>query len=640
LLRACIKNNTQIARLLLENGATLGASDDQGNSELSHAARHGNLELTKLLLEWNPELKKSFELEKSPEVEKSPELKKSPELEKVNVSGMSLILWAAVSGNVSVGLYLLKKGADINAIDHSGFTALHWSSFHNKVQFMGLLLGETVEDLNLPESEQTEVKEFASQLPLAPFNIEATSKRGETPLLVAASEGQSEAVSVLLKHSSNFMAQDEFGRTALHHAVKSGEPKNETTLNRLLEVHRRLEASRTIISAKDCRGETALQIAVSKGYKHLVEILLQEIRPQSRNIVLHDNSEERSALSSAAHDKKKEIVQLLVNHEMDVIVEEEEDGFKWARIERSNTKQVDSIGALLWENKECWETQPDSKQKTIFWAARNGRLDLVRERSRESKDLNIILYWAAVGGQGDIVALLLDEYKDKMKNEGVAILKEDGCEAVMVAAGNGHENVVKQLLKTFMQFGDVSFQADISELKTENWTAVQWAIHYNTLNAGKIVKHLLMKGAIPELPKTAVANNRNFVTAVEMARALKGKPQFDEEIIAVLETPLRIAPQPLSVAEPKIDAPWMIEVCKRFSSRIIDFYTSDGRFFALDRNSVVEDTIYSEGPDTCMSRARKAWGIESDLRFRWIHLPANNVSMFFYVYLLLSLFTC
>jgi hypothetical protein len=147
-----------------------------------------------------------------------------------------------------------------------------------------------------------------------------------------------------------------------------------------------------------------------------------------------------------------------------------------------------------------------------------------------------------------------------------------------------------------------------------------------------------MNGAIPDLRETTVADNGNFVPAVEMARALKGDPQFDEEIIAMLETPLRIARQPLQVVEPKVGTHWILEVCKQYNSRIIDFYTSKGRFFALDRNSIVENTVYSEGPDTGMSRARKAWGIESDLRFRWIHLPANNVSMSFYPSI--SVFTC
>jgi ankyrin repeat protein len=615
LLHACIQKNTKIALLLLENGAKLGASDDQGNSELSHATRNGSLSLTKLLVE------------------------KGAELEKANATGMTPFLWAAFSGSVSVGLYLRKKGSVITAVDHDGFTALHWSSSCNQVPFMGVLLGEALEDLNFTAPEKAEIAELGPQLQSIAFDIDSISERGETPLHVAANRGNSEAVSMLLKHGANFNARDESRRTALHHSVQFGEPKNEITMGLFLL----LPTITTIMSAKDADGETALQIAVRKGYNRLVEILLQEIRPQSRNIVLDDNSEAGSTLFSAAPKKNKKIVQLLVNHEMDVVVEEE-DGCKWARIERLNTKQVDSICALLLENKECWEQQPDSKQKTIFWAARNSRLDLVRERSPESKDLNIILYWAAVGGGSEIVELLLKEYEDKIKNQRFAISNEDGCEAVMVAARNGNENVVKQLLKAFKEFGDVSVQADILEPKTENWTAVQWAIHYHTLHyhtldASKVVKHLLMNGAIPEPPETTVAGNGSFVPAVEMARGLKGNPQFDEEIIAMLETPLRVAPQPLPVVMPKIDAQWLVEVCKSFKSRIIDFYTSEGGFFALDRNSVVEDTIYSEGPDTGMSRARKAWGIKSDLRFRWIHLPANNVSMSFYVYLLLSLFT-
>lgn len=55
----------------------------------------------------------------------------------------------------------------------------------------------------------------------------------------------------------------------------------------------------------------------------------------------------------------------------------------------------------------------------------------------------------------------------------------------------------------------------------------------------------------------------------------------------------------------------------------------------LERKSTVYDLIYKRksGPDAVMKEARNQWsesleGMNLKLIFRWIHLPANNVSNF------------
>lgn len=81
-----------------------------------------------------------------------------------------------------------------------------------------------------------------------------------------------------------------------------------------------------------------------------------------------------------------------------------------------------------------------------------------------------------------------------------------------------------------------------------------------------------------------------------------------------------------------------IECCEKFSATIVDFYLKEDRWGLLRRSPKVSEVLYEYGAEKIMSRARKDLQIISpeaakkrdyvreDLQFRWIHLPANNVS--------------
>ena len=54
--------------------------------------------------------------------------------------GMALIHIAARYGNTNTVRYLLSLGANVNAVDEEGWTALHWASAGGHVNVMQLLL--------------------------------------------------------------------------------------------------------------------------------------------------------------------------------------------------------------------------------------------------------------------------------------------------------------------------------------------------------------------------------------------------------------------------------------------------------------------------------------------------------------------
>jgi hypothetical protein len=66
-----------------------------------------------------------------------------------------------------------------------------------------------------------------------------------------------------------------------------------------------------------------------------------------------------------------------------------------------------------------------------------------------------------------------------------------------------------------------------------------------------------------------------------------------------------------------------------FHARIVDFYTAEGDIPTfLPQSRSVHQVVYDHGPEQIMDRARTSRDMifgPQHLKFRWIHLPANNV---------------
>jgi ankyrin repeat protein len=167
---------------------------------------------------------------------------------------------------------LLATGADINAAQVDGTTALHWAAYHDDAETVELLVkaGANVNAVNrygVPPLAQACTNGNAAIVKLllkAGADANATMKGGESVLMLAARSGNVEAVKALLARDANTAARERLGQTALMWAAAEG----HTAVVRAL-----LDAGADINATVDS-GFKAFFFAVRGGHLDTVRALL------------------------------------------------------------------------------------------------------------------------------------------------------------------------------------------------------------------------------------------------------------------------------------------------------------------------------------------------------------------------------
>lgn len=135
---------------------------------------------------------------------------------------------------------LLKQGADVNASQADGMTALHWATYHDDLSTATLLVK-------------------------AGANAKATNRYDVTPLSLACTNGNSDIVALLLEAGADANTKLRGGETVLMTASRTGKPGPvKALLSRGAEVN-----------AKDRKGQTALMWAAAEGHAEVVSLLLK-----------------------------------------------------------------------------------------------------------------------------------------------------------------------------------------------------------------------------------------------------------------------------------------------------------------------------------------------------------------------------
>ena len=137
---------------------------------------------------------------------------------------------------------LLKNGADVNAAQGDGMTALHWAARNGDTELTQMLL-------------------------FAGANVKATTRLGGyTPLMMAADQGHASVIAALLSGGSDAKAANALGTTALMLAAQSGNAQAVTTL---------VENGAEIEAKEKTFGQTPLMFAASTNRVEAIKALVK-----------------------------------------------------------------------------------------------------------------------------------------------------------------------------------------------------------------------------------------------------------------------------------------------------------------------------------------------------------------------------
>ncbi len=150
------------------------------------------------------------------------------------------LMRASAKGDLTSVKRLLKEGADVNAADTHGRTALLEASWAGHLDVVKLLI-EKGADVNaaditgyspLMRASEEGHSDIASALIKAGAETNARGKvRGTTPLMLAAENGHVKVIDLLLANGAKVNAVDQYEETALARAYRT----NQTKAAELLE---------------------------------------------------------------------------------------------------------------------------------------------------------------------------------------------------------------------------------------------------------------------------------------------------------------------------------------------------------------------------------------------------------------------
>lgn len=282
LLEAVTRKNEGIAKLLLENGAEVDATDELGQTCLFHALRTENESIAAFLLG------------------------SGADIYATDIFGKTPLGSACIAGKKNAAKFLLAHGADIEAADCNGHTPLSQATRWGYEEVVRLLLehGADIEATNCyGQTSLSLASEYGNEDVIRLLlehgaAIEAADRYGRTSLYLACHEGREDAVRLLLEHGAITEAADENGWTSLIRASMHG---RENVVRLLLQQNAEIEATdkggltplirasmigreaivRLLlehgaeVNAADKDGRTALFCANSNGYKNVVKLLLE-----------------------------------------------------------------------------------------------------------------------------------------------------------------------------------------------------------------------------------------------------------------------------------------------------------------------------------------------------------------------------
>jgi ankyrin repeat protein len=190
------------------------------------------------------------------------------------VQGPSPVADAAMRRDIEAVRTLLKQGADVNAAQGDGMSALHWAAEHGQAAMAEMLIA-------------------------AGANVRAVTRiGGYTPLHVASRSGSGVVVKALVKAGSEVNATTASGATALHFAAGAGSVEAVTAL---------LDGGADPNARENSWGQTPLIFAAAYNRAAAITTLLER-RADPAIATRAEGATAAAALEQAASRRRNEVL--------------------------------------------------------------------------------------------------------------------------------------------------------------------------------------------------------------------------------------------------------------------------------------------------------------------------------------------
>lgn len=412
---AVIHGHVEVLGLLIAYGANITEKNHEGITNLKQALEHEHEEVARLLLANGAD----FDIEAVPE-------------------GKTLLHVAASNGSEMEMRLLLEQGLEVDATDEEHLTSLHWAAWNGHRKVAQLLIqsganldaksdmGNTALHLVMSNKDYTGPGDgdMVRWLLAKGSQINACDDRKWTPLHLAASNGYTEIVDILLEHGPDIEAKTLEGCTPLHLAAWYG---RRMTFEYLLN-------NGAMADATTNRGWTALHFFAAKGYCRSADIIVNRIADTEA-----EDDFGQTPLQLAAANKRTPMIRLLLDR--GTSSQARRAAFRTAA-SAGNTE----ILQMIYQRKMNLEASDRNGCTALLVAALHGHTDVVRMLLLYGADITSkmgsgwsALHCAVSRRHTSVVELLLE---NKIE---VNYKCEKGSTALHIAASIGDVTITKLL---------------------------------------------------------------------------------------------------------------------------------------------------------------------------------------------------